>query len=161
MHVHTYLTIHVILITVVQLSVNGTDVDSVTNITNELAFHVKENAWYIILCIRVESLEKDNLTVNCSTKNGTAGEHTAIPITMQYIHIISFVVAGYDYESVSEIYTFTSKGQYKYVIIKIIDNYKHDGKRYFLLSITSPCGIKIWIRIFIWDDEWGRFSMEY
>ena len=64
-----------ILIAVVQLSVNGTDVDSVTDLANEPTFHVKENAGFITLCIRVESLEKDNLTVNCSTKNGTASEH--------------------------------------------------------------------------------------
>ena len=84
-----------ILIAVVQLSVNGTDVDSVTNITNEPEFHVKENAWYIILCIRVESLEKDNLTVNCSTKDGTAGEYTAIPTYYNSMHKLYFFYSGW------------------------------------------------------------------
>ena len=84
-----------ILIAVVQLSVNGTDVDSVTNITNKPEFHVKENAWYIILCIRVESLEKDNLTVNCSTKDGTAGEYTAIPTYYNSMHKLYFFYSGW------------------------------------------------------------------
>ena len=42
------------------------------------------------------------------------------------------------------------------VRIPIINNMRHDGNRYFFFRITSKSGINIWIRILIWDDEWGR-----
>ena len=61
-------------ITVAQLSINGTTVDSVTDRDNEPQYHVKEDAGSITLCIRVESFpeEKDNLTINYFTSQSTA-----------------------------------------------------------------------------------------
>ena len=65
---------YVVLIAVAQLSVNGTNVTSVTDRTNEPEYHVKEDKGSITLCIRLESFpeEKNNLTINCSTTEGTA-----------------------------------------------------------------------------------------
>ena len=51
---------------------------------------------------------------------------------------------------------FTYIGQAIYIHIPIIDNMRHDGKRFFLFGITSKSGIDIWLQIFIWDDEWGK-----
>ena len=66
---------------------------------------------------------------------------------------------GIDYRSTAannDTFTFHFVGQAIYVTIPLIDNLRHDGKRYFLFGITSKYGINIWIQIFIWDDEWGR-----
>jgi len=62
------------LLIVPRLSVNGTIVDSVTDRLNEPKFHVKENEGYLVLCIRLEYLppSKKNLTINCSSTDGTA-----------------------------------------------------------------------------------------
>ena len=66
--------LHVVLIAVAQLSINGTNVTSVTDRTNEPQYHVKEDEGSITLCIRVESFleEKDTLIINYSTAEGTA-----------------------------------------------------------------------------------------
>jgi len=62
------------LLIVPLLSVNGTPVASVTDRLNEPKFYVKENEGYIVLCVRLEFLppNKSNLTINCSSTNGTA-----------------------------------------------------------------------------------------
>ena len=68
-------------------------------------------------------------------------------------------VDGKDYRSTAatnDTFIFSRVGQAIYVRIPIIDNMRHDGKRFFLLGITSKSGIDIWLQIFIWDDEWGR-----
>ena len=71
---------------------------------------------------------------------------------------IIFIVSGTDYRSVLENLLFTFVGQTIYVPIRIRDNILHDGKRCFFVSITSTCGVDIWITICIWDDEWGKFK---
>ena len=42
-----------------------------------------------------------------------------------------------------------------------MNNHHRDGQRFFLFGIKSECGIDIWIQIFIWDDEWGRFNRNF
>ena len=66
------------IITVAQLSINGTTVDSVTDRDNEPQYHVKEDAGSITLCIRVESFpeEKDNLTIDYYTSQSTACKYS-------------------------------------------------------------------------------------
>ena len=68
---HSYILLN---ISVAQLSINGTTVDSVTDRNNEPQYHVKEDAGSITLCIRVESFpeEKDNLTIDYFTAQSTA-----------------------------------------------------------------------------------------
>ena len=68
----------------------------------------------------------------------------------------SFAVNGRDFSSTSGARRFTFVGEAIYIYIPIIDNMRHDGKRFFLIGITSECGIDIWLQIFICDDEWGR-----
>ena len=68
---------------------------------------------------------------------------------------------GRDYNSTlgtNDTFTFTIVGEYIYVTIPIIDNSGLDYQRFFLLGITSDCGINIWLQIFIWDDERGRLK---
>ena len=72
--------------------------------------------------------------------------------------LISFIVSGTDYSSVSNNYTFSVVGEYIYVRIKIRDNSRHDGKRFFFFGIKSDLGLDIWLQIFIWDDEAGRLK---
>ena len=70
---------------------------------------------------------------------------------------------GSDYHSAlgtNDTFTFTIVGQYIYVTIPIIDNLRLDGQRFFFLGITSDCGIKIWLQLFIWDDERGRLKYQ-
>ena len=43
-----------------------------------------------------------------------------------------------------------------YVTIPIMNNHHRDNQRFFFFGITSNCGIRIWLQIFIWDDEQGR-----
>ena len=68
---HSYVLFN---ISVAQLSINGTTVDSVTDRDNEPQYHVKEDAGSITLCIRVKSFpeEKDNLTINYYTSQSSA-----------------------------------------------------------------------------------------
>ena len=79
---------------------------------------------------------------------------------MHILFNMILIVPGDDYLPFEDDFTFTAKGQYKYVTIQILNNAKHDGKRYFFLYIKSSCGVYIWIQIFIWDDEWGRFNKD-
>ena len=70
---------------------------------------------------------------------------------------------GRDYRSTlgtNNTFTFTNVGEYIYVTIPIIDNSRLDDERFFLLGITSDCGINIWLQIFIWDDERGRLKYQ-
>ena len=76
-----------LLIVVPQLSINGTNVSSVTNRSNEPQFHVKENAGVIVLCIRLESLEKDSLLIDYFTVNGTACEYFNVYTIFTMIHM--------------------------------------------------------------------------
>lgn len=71
------------------------------------------------------------------------------------MYVISFVEDRRDYVDTNDTHKFTRIGESIYIAIKIIDNLRHDGKRFFLFGIVSECGIDIWIQIFIWDDEWG------
>ena len=69
---------------------------------------------------------------------------------------------GIDYSSsnISNTHTFTVIGDNIYVTIPIINNQHRDGQRFFLLGITSECGIDIWLQIFIWDDERSKCIIE-
>ena len=70
---------------------------------------------------------------------------------------------GIDYRSTrvtNNTHTFTVIGDNIYVTIPIINNRYRDGQRFFLFGITSECGIKIWLQIFIWDDEQGKLRMQ-
>ena len=89
--------LHVVLIAVVQLSINGTNVASVTDTANEPQYHVKEDEGSITLCIRLESLpeEKDNLTINCSTTEGTACKSTCRYVRFGMI-LVLFLFSGWE-----------------------------------------------------------------
>ena len=66
---------------------------------------------------------------------------------------------GRDYRSTratNNTHTFTVIGDNIYVRIPILNNRRRDGQRFFLFGITSNCGIRIWLQIFIWDDEQGK-----
>ena len=75
--------------------------------------------------------------------------------------MLFFAEDGRDYLSTNDTHKFTYVGESICITIKIIDNLRHDGKRFFLLGILSDCGIDIWIQIFIWDDEWGRRNIKF
>ena len=64
----------VVSIAVAQLSINGTEVASITDRTKELQLHVKENEGYIILNITLQGFPKDKkyLNINYSTIEYTA-----------------------------------------------------------------------------------------
>ena len=133
-----------------------------TDRANEPQYHVKEDEGSITLCIRLESFpeEKDNLTINCSTTEGTACKSTCGYVRFG-INLYFFLVDGRDYYSTpgtNDTFTFLFVGQFIYVTIPLIDNLCYNGKRYFLFGITSKCGIDIWIQIFIWDDERGMLT---
>ena len=66
-----------------------------------------------------------------------------------------FIGDGTDYHSTAGTFTFDAVNNVLYFPILIIDNSNPDGQRFFVLGITSDCGIDIWIQIFIWDDETG------
>ena len=87
---------NVILIAVAQLSINGTNVTSVTDTTNEPQYHVKEDEGSITLCIRLESFpeEKDNLTINYSTAEGTACKSTCCYVRFGMI-LVLFLFSGW------------------------------------------------------------------
>ena len=82
-------------------------------------------------------------------------------ICIHSLHVFSlYTVDGRDYNSsvaTNNTHTFTIIEDSIYVAIPIIDNNHSDGQRFFLFGITSDCGIDIWLQIFIWDDEQGRF----
>ena len=92
-----YTFLHVVLIAVVQLSINGTNVASATNRTNEPQYHVKEDEGSITLCIRLESLpeEKDTLTINYSTAEGTACKSTCRYVRFGMI-LVLFLFSGWE-----------------------------------------------------------------
>ena len=87
----------VVLIAVVQLSINGTNVTSVTKRTYEPQYHVKENEGSITLCIRLESFpeEKDNLMITCSTTEGTACKSTCHYVRFGML-LALFLFSGWD-----------------------------------------------------------------
>ena len=74
---------YVVLIAVARLSINGTNVTSVTDRKNEPEYHAREDKGSITLCIRLESFpeEKDNLTINYSTTEGTACKSACCYVT--------------------------------------------------------------------------------
>ena len=74
----SYTFLRDVLIAVAQLSINGTNVTSVTDRTNEPQYHVKEDEGSITFCLRLESFpeEKDSLTIIYSTTEGTACKST-------------------------------------------------------------------------------------
>ena len=69
---------------------------------------------------------------------------------------------GRDYRSTlgtNDTFTFTFVDESIYVTIPIMDNSRLDDRqRYFAFGITSDCGIRIWLQIFIWDDERGKLK---
>ena len=67
-----------IVIAVAELSINGTDVDLVTDRGNEPKYHVKEDAGSITFYIRVESFpeETDNFTIDYYTSQRTACKYS-------------------------------------------------------------------------------------
>ena len=93
----SYTFLHVVLIAVVQLSINGTNVTSVTDTANEPQYHVKEDEGSITLCIRLESLpeEKNNLTINYSTAEGTACKSTCRYVRFGMI-LALFLFSGWE-----------------------------------------------------------------
>ena len=127
----------------------------------EPQYHIKENEGFIRLCIRLKSfpIGKNFLIINCSTIEGTACKSTCGYVRFDMILVLFILVDGRDYYSTAgtnDTFTFRSIGQTICVTIPLIDNVRHDGKRFFLFAITSTFGIDIWIQIFIWDDEWSR-----
>ena len=82
-------------VAVPQLSINGTIVDSVTDVFNESQYHVKEDAGFITLCIRLEFLpvNKTNLTIEYSTSQRSACEYCSVYITTY----IATVIVLYSY----------------------------------------------------------------
>ena len=137
---------------------------SVTDRANEPQYHVKEDEGYLILHIRLESLPKLKryLTISYFTMEATACKFTCSIAIVKKTYSTTyffFAVDGKDYRSTAatnDTFIFSRVGQAIYVRIPIIDNMRHDGKRFFLFGITSKSGIDIWLQIFIWDDEWGR-----
>ena len=89
--------LHVVLTAVAQLSINGTNITSVTDRINELQYHVKEDEGSITLCIRVESFleEKDTLTINYSTAEGTACKSTCRYVRFGMI-LALFLFSGWE-----------------------------------------------------------------
>ena len=87
---HSYVLFN---ISVAQLSINGTTVDSVTDRDNEPQYHVKEDAGSITLCIRVESFpeEKDNLTIDYFTSQSTACKYFNIQCNVTDIQCHQYV----------------------------------------------------------------------
>ena len=67
---------------------------------------------------------------------------------------------GRDYNSTNNTHTFTLIDDNICVTIPIINNQHRDNQRFFLFGITSECGIDIWLQIFIWDDERGKYKIE-
>ena len=75
------------------------------------------------------------------------------------MHCFFFVGDGRDYLSTpgtNDTYIFGGVNQSIYVTIPILDNPRLDGQLFFVFGITSDCGIRIWLQIFIWDDERGN-----
>ena len=141
-----------------------------TDRANEPQYHVKEDAGSIIFWIRSEFLpmNKTNLTIDYFTSQASACKYGILQHNYMQsatcIHILHafflYTVDGRDYNSsraTNNTHTFTVVEDSIYVAIPIIDNHRRDGQRFFLFGITSDCGIDIWLQIFIWDDEQGRF----
>ena len=97
------------------------------------------------------------LNISYSTTEGTACKSVCFKFQAHHTNYSS-VVDGRDFNSTS--YTndttkFTYVGQAICIHIPILDNMRHDGRRFFFFGITSDRGINIWLQIFIWDDERG------